>query len=109
MPWSYDLWLMQLLGLMAAGAGAVAVGIALFNRARRTRISSDVGVPGNLPQGPGINMATIRVGGDIGGLVVVIGLIVAFMPDWWPWFLAVAVGSTLVAGGLFLWHRYHPW
>lgn len=109
MPLSYDLWLMQFLGLMVAGAGAVAVGISLFNRARRLRASDEAGVPGNLPGAKGINMASIRVGGDVGGLVVVIGLILAFMPDWWPWFLAVAVGSVLVAGALFLWHRYHPW
>jgi len=109
MPWTYDLWFLQILGLMAAGGGAIALGISLFNRARHMRGSADVGVPGNLPPTPGINMATIRVGGDIGGLAVVIGLIVAFMPDWWPWFVAVAAGSIVMACGLFLWHRYHPW
>jgi len=25
------------------------------------------------------------------------------------WGLAVAVGPTLVAVSLFLWHRFHPW
>ena len=108
MPWNYDLWVIQILGIMAAGGGAIAVGLALFSRARRLRPSGEAGIPGGLPPTRGINMANIRVGGDIGGLVVVVGIILAFMPDWWPWFLAVGAGSIVVAFGLFAWHRYHP-
>lgn len=106
--WTFDLWILQWLGLIAAGAGALAVGIALAERVRLSRRSAGVGVAGNLPATPGINMARINVGGDIGGLVLVIGLICAFMPDWWPWFLAVAVGSVIIAVGLFWYHRHRP-
>jgi hypothetical protein len=54
-------------------------------------------------------MANIRVGGDIGGLVVVVGIFLASLPMMWGWFLAVGIGAVLVAVALFVWHRVHPW
>jgi len=110
MPWSYDLWIFQLLGLVLTGAGVIIAGMAIVRRRHAASTEPGaVGIPGNLPEAVGINMARIRVGGDAGGLVVVVGLILAFMPAWWQWFAVIAAGSVFVAGALFLWHRYHPW
>jgi hypothetical protein len=38
-----------------------------------------------------------------------IGVVLAFLPMLWGWFLAVAIGGVIVSVALFLWHRYHPW
>jgi hypothetical protein len=105
--WNWEMW--QLLGLMLIGGGLVAIVLTIAERRRQGHVRTDLGVPGNLPVGPQINMARIPIGGDIGGLVVVIGLFLAFMPMMWGWFLAVGVGAVFVAVALFIWHRVHPW
>jgi len=112
--WMWSWWILQWLGLVLMGGGLIAIGLAITQRVRREHGRRDggqteVGIPGNLPPGPGINMAQVRVGGDIGGLVVVIGILLAFLPVMWGWFLAVGVGAVFVAVALFLWHRHHPW
>jgi hypothetical protein len=105
--WNWEMW--QLLGLMLIGGGLVAIVLTLAERRRQAGARTDIGIPGNMPGGPQINMSRIQVGGDIGGLVVVVGLFLAFMPMMWGWFLAVGVGAVLVAFALFIWHRVHPW
>ena len=112
--WMRSLWILQWLGFVLMGGGLIALGLFLTQRVRREHDRRDgvppaVGIPGNFPQGPGINIAQVRVGGDIGGLVVVIGIFLACLPVMWGWFLAVGVGAVFVAVALFLWHRYHPW
>ena len=105
MPWAYDYWIFQLFGIILAGAGVLAMALGWADRSRRKHPSAEVGMAGNMPEAVGINMARVRVGGDIGGLVVVIGIILAFMPMMWGWFLVVAVGAVVVATCLFIWHR----
>jgi hypothetical protein len=53
-----------------------------------------------------INFASIRIGGDLGGLLVVVGVIVALLPLLWGFYLLVGVGAVLAAVALFAWHRY---
>jgi hypothetical protein len=52
---------------------------------------------------PEINLSAIHVGGDIAGLIFAAGsvaiVIVGLRTMWW-YFLAAALGSVLVAGGL---------
>ena len=81
--WNWEMW--QLLGLMLTGGGLVALGLIIADHRRQGRVRTDLGIPGNLPGGPGINMARIPVGGDIAGLVVVVGVVLAFMPMMWGW------------------------
>jgi len=106
--WVYDLWLLQWFGVLLIGGGLI--GIALFGLSRRQRAqrSGEVGIGGDLPAGPGINISRVALGGDAGGLLVVVGVLLAFAPMLWGWFLGVAVGAVVVAAALFLWHRHHP-
>jgi hypothetical protein len=107
--WIANAWIWQWLGFGLIGGGLIASGLAIAERRRQRSARTDVGIPGNLPGGPLINMANIRVGGDIGGLVVVVGIFLASLPIMWGWFLAVGIGAVLVAVALFVWHRVHPW
>jgi hypothetical protein len=112
--WWWSWWILQWLGLVLMGCGLIALGLVVTQRVRREHdrrdgVPAEVGIPGNLPPGPGINIAQVRVGGDIGGLVVVIGIFLTCLPVMWGWFLAVGVGAVFVAIALFVWHRYHPW
>jgi len=107
--WMLNAWIWQWLGFVLIGGGLIACGLAFAHRARQNRAPDELGIPGNLPGGPQINMSSIRVGGDIGGLVVVVGIVLAFMPMLWGWFLAVGIGAVIVAFALFIWHRVHPW
>lgn len=52
-----------------------------------------MGIAGDLPAGAGINISRVTLGGDVAGLLVVIGMVLAFMPMLWGWFLAVAIGG----------------
>lgn len=112
--WMWSWWILQWLGFVLMGGGLIAVGLSIAQRFRRARVrqagaAAGTGIPGNLPAGPGINIAVVRIGGDIGGLVAVIGLFLALAPKLWGVFLLVGIGGVLVAIGLFLWHRHHPW
>jgi hypothetical protein len=107
--WIWNAWLWQWLGFVMIGGGLVASGLAMAERRRQRSVRTDLGIPGNLPGGPQINMSSIRVGGDIGGLVVAVGIVLACMPMLWGWFLAVGIGAVIVAFALFIWHRVHPW
>lgn len=106
--WRWELWVFQWLGLVVLGAGLLAGALVFADRARRRPASGEVGIPGKMPEAVGINIARVRIGGDVAGLLVVVGTILAFMPVLWGWFVAVAAGAIVVAVGLFLWHRLHP-
>ena len=107
--WMWDWWIFQWLGFVLIGAGLVAGALFLSGRTRRASPPGGAGIAGHLPDGPGINIARVSLGGDVAGLLVVIGIFLAFLPMLWGWFLAVAAGAVVVSVGLFLWHRYHPW
>ena len=105
--WIFDLWIFQWFGFGLIGAGLI--GGTLFLTQRRQRASGGLGVGGDLPPGAGINISRVTLGADVAGLLVVIGVVLAFLPMLWGWFLAVAIGAVFVAVALFLWHRYPPW
>jgi hypothetical protein len=87
--------------------GGVAGGLIMAVALRRwnTRHPSQF-APGSRTPGAEINLSSIPVAGDIGGLLFVIGAIITVLlglPDI-RWFaLGSVVVGALVAGGLFLW------
>jgi hypothetical protein len=107
--WALDAWPVQLLGVVLAGAAVIVAILLLVERRRRKDRSGEVGVPRNLPPAPGINISRVLVGGDVAGLVLVVWVVAVLVFSVWGWALAVAIGATLVAVSLFLWHRFHPW
>ncbi len=57
------------------------------------------------------NISRVRVGGDLGGVIAVVGTFVVLIAGVPPvrWFLAAAfVCGTVYALSLAAWHRYHP-
>ncbi len=57
------------------------------------------------------NMSRVRVGGDIAGLIAVVGCVVVIVTGVPPlkWFLAAALlCGAICAFGLSMWHRRHP-
>lgn len=107
--WAMDSWIFQFFGLVLVGAGLIVATLILLQRARRKDRAGEVGVPGNLPPAPGINISRVVVGGDVAGLILVIWVLVVMLLSAWGWVLAVAAGAVLVALALLLWHRFHPW
>ena len=107
--WAMDAWLVQLFGVVLAGAAVIVAILFLVQRGRRKDRSDEVGIPGNLPAAPGINISRVVIGGDVAGLVLVVWVLAVLLFSAWGWALAVAIGATLVAVSLFLWHRFHPW
>ena len=96
--------------VLAAVAGGAVMAIAL--RRWNTRHPSELAPRGGRGSMPGaeINLSSIPVAGDIGGLMFVIGAIVTVLlglPDI-RWFVlgSVVVGAVL-AGGLFAWRSSH--
>jgi hypothetical protein len=107
--WAMDAWLVQLFGVVLAGAAVIVAILFLVERGRRRKDRSDeVGIPGNLPAGPGINISRVAIGGDVAGFALVVWVVAVLVFAAWGWALAVAVGAVLVAIALFLWHRFHP-
>lgn len=105
--WSW--WLWQWFGLMLIGAGLVVGGLVLWRRFQGERAATSPLVTGDTTVRAQINFASIRIGGDLAGLLLVIGVIATFLPMLWGYYLVVAAGAGVVAVALFLWHRYHPW
>ena len=93
--------------VLAAVGGGVIMAIAL--RRWNTRHPSEL-APSSRTPGAEINLSSIPVAGDIGGLLFVIGAIITVLlglPDI-RWFVlgSVVVGAVL-AGGLFVWRSSH--
>jgi hypothetical protein len=105
----WDSWILQYFAVVLAGAGVIVATLFVLQRSRRKGQADDVGIPGNLPAAPGINISRVVIGGDVAGLVLVVWVLAVLLLSAWGWFLAVAVGAALVAVTLFLWHRFHPW
>jgi hypothetical protein len=104
--WSW--WLWQWFGFVLIGAGLVVSAIVLLNRLQHGRVPTSPLVTGDTTVKAQINFASIRIGGDLGGLLVVIGVILALVPVLWGFYVVAAVGAVVVAVVLFAWHRYHP-
>jgi hypothetical protein len=89
--------------VLAAVAGGVVMAIAL--RRWNTRHPSTVAPASRKPDAE-INLSSIPVAGDIGGLLFVIGAIITVLlglPDIRWFVLASVVVGAVLAGGLFLW------
>ena len=106
--WTWDSWILQYLAVVLVGAGIIVAVVFALRRAGRRGRADDVGIPGNLPAAPGINISRVVIGGDVAGLVLVLWVVAVLVVSAWGWALAVAVGAMLVALTLFLWHRFHP-
>jgi hypothetical protein len=96
--WSMFGWFV----LAAVGGGAV---MAVALRRWNTRHPSQFAVADRRP-GAEINLSSIPVAGDFGGLLFVIGAIITVLlglPDIRWFVLASVVVGAVLAGGLFLW------
>jgi hypothetical protein len=105
--WMWSWWLWQWFGLVLVGAGLVASAIVLLHRHQHGRPPTSPLVTGDTTVPVQINFASIRIGGDLAGLLVVVGVIITLMPALWGFYLAVAAGALIFAVGLFAWHRRH--
>jgi len=59
---------------------------------------------------PGINISRIRVGGDLGGIVFVIGVVVSMLvglPETRGFFAGTVGGGVVTAAIIAWWHRGH--
>ena len=57
---------------------------------------------------PAINISRIRIGGDLGGLIFVVGMVTCFLvgiPAARSFFGLSLAGGVVVAAVLLLWHR----
>jgi hypothetical protein len=89
--------------VLAAVAGGLIMAVAL--RRWNTRHPSQLAPAARTP-GAEINLSSIPVAGDIGGLLFVIGAIVTVLlglPDLRWFVLASVIVGAVLAGGLFLW------
>jgi hypothetical protein len=60
---------------------------------------------------PEINLSSIPVQANIGGLIFMVGsvfIVIAGLPSWHWFFLAAAAGGVLTGVLLFVWHARHP-
>ena len=106
--WKWSWWLWQWFGFVLIGAGLVVSAIVLLHRLQHGRVPTSPLVTGDTTVKAQINFASIRIGGDLGGLLVMIGVILALIPVLWGFYVVAAVGAVVVAVVLFAWHRYHP-
>jgi hypothetical protein len=94
---------------LIAGAGAL---VAILIHAWYERHPSHVPSPSDAPwRSPQINFSSTQVGGNIGGLIFVVGslFIVSFALPSVFWFLVVAsFAACFVAWGIAAWHVSHP-
>ena len=104
--WKWSWWLLEWLGFVLIGAGLVVGVIVLIDRFQRGRTPTSPLVTGNTTVPVQINFASIRIGGDLGGLLVVVGAILVLAPMLWGFYLAAAIGAGIIATALFAWHRY---
>ena len=96
--------------VLAAVAGGAVMAVAL--RRWNTRHPSELAPSSGRASMPGaeINLSSIPVAGDIGGLLFVIGAIVTVLlglPDIRWFVLASVVAGAVLAGGLFAWRSAH--
>jgi hypothetical protein len=59
---------------------------------------------------PGINISRIRIGGDLGGVVFVVGMTVSLLvglPETRGFFAGALGGGVLVAAAIAWWHGRH--
>jgi hypothetical protein len=104
--WMWSWWLWQWFGLVLLGAGLVVSAIVLLHRVQHGRPPTSPLTTGDTTIPVQINFASVRIGGDLAGLLVVVGVILMFLPTLWGYYVAVAIGAVVVAVALFAWHRW---
>ena len=60
---------------------------------------------------PEINLSAIPVGGNMGGLMFMVGsmvILLAGLPEWRWYFISGVLGGILTAAAVLLWHQTHP-
>jgi hypothetical protein len=93
--------------LAAVGGGAI---MAIVLRRWNTRHPSELAPASERVPGAQINLSSIPVAGDFGGLLFVIGAIVTVLlglPDVRWFVLGSVVAGAVLAGGLFMWRSSH--
>jgi MFS family permease len=103
-----SIWSMFGWFVLAAVGGGVIMAIAL--RRWNTRHPSELAPASARTPGAEINLSSIPVAGDFGGLLFVIGAIVTVLlglPDIRWFVLASVVVGAVLAGGLFVWRSSH--
>ncbi len=104
--WKWGWWVWQWFGIVLIGAGLVVSAIVLIHRFLHGRSPTSPLVTGDTTVPVQINFSSIKIGGDLAGLLVVIGVILTLLPLLGGLYPVVAVGGVLVAIALFAWHRY---
>jgi hypothetical protein len=86
--------------------------LAFVLRTWYERHRSELPTPGEPEKSaPQVNLSSTQVGGNVGGLIFVIGsvLIAAVGLPFLMWFVfAATVGGGIVGWGLTVWHTTHP-
>jgi hypothetical protein len=57
------------------------------------------------------DLSRVKVGGDIAGLIVVVGCVVVMLsglPALRGWLALTVAGGVLAGAAIFIWHRNHP-
>jgi hypothetical protein len=92
-------------------AGAVLLACAMrWWHTRHPSVIADAKIPGDA-RPPEINLASIRVSGNVGGLIFTVGSVVIVLvgfPELSWMFLGAVVTGFAVAGGIVAWRRAHP-
>lgn len=90
------------------GGTIFAVCIHAWHAHHPTHVVLPAGEPSRRPE---INLSSIPVQANIGGLIFMVGsvfIVIAGLPSWHWFFLAAAAGGVLTGVLLFAWHAKHP-
>ena len=91
--------------------GLVFSGVMHWWNSRPVHSSTGADVPeSDVSRRPQINLSGIKIGGDVGGLMFVVGIVliaILGLPQLRQTMLVAVVAGLLLARALFVWHRSH--
>lgn len=91
-----------------AGGTLIAIVLHMWHARHPTHI---VVPESEIHRRPEINLSSIPVQANIGGLIFMVGsvfIVIAGLPSWYWFFLVAAVGGVLTGAAIFAWHARHP-